>query len=73
MLEAAVARHRVEHERREAEHRWQQVVEHIPAVTYTDVVVAPDKVRMEFVSPQMRTILGYEPERFIEDQASGSS
>ena len=35
-----------------------QVVEHIPAVTYTDVVVAPDKVRMEFVSPQMRTILG---------------
>ena len=64
---AAVARHRVEHERREAEHRWRQVVEHIPAVTYTDVVVAPDKVRMEFVSPQMRTILGYEPERFIED------
>ncbi|MGZ8629533.1 MAG: PAS domain-containing protein [Actinomycetota bacterium] len=67
VLGAAVARHRVEHDRRAAEHRWQQVVEHIPAVTYTDVVVAPGDVRMEFVSPQVHAVLGYESDRFIED------
>ena len=49
------------------ERRWQQVIEHIPAITYTDVVVATGDVRMGFVSPQVRTVLGYEPERFLED------
>jgi PAS domain S-box-containing protein len=67
VIGAAVARQRVEDDRRRAEQRWRQVIEHIPAVTYTDVVVAPGQVRMEFVSPQIRTILGYEPERFLED------
>jgi len=33
VIGAAVSRHRVEHERWRAERRWQQVVEHIPAVT----------------------------------------
>ena len=67
MIGAAVSRHRVEHERWRAEQRWRQVIEHIPAVTYTDVVVAPGDVRMEFVSPQIRTVLGYEPDRFLDD------
>ena len=67
VIGAAVSRQRVEQDRRRAERRWQQVIEHIPAITYTDVVVAPGDVRMGFVSPQVRTVLGYEPERFIED------
>ena len=45
------------------------MVEHIPAVTYVDAVVAPGDVRMEFVSPQVRAILGYELERFLADPA----
>jgi len=67
VIGAAVTRQRIEGERRRAEQRWRQVIEHIPAVTYTDVVVGPDDVRMEFVSPQIRTILGYDPERFLDD------
>jgi PAS domain S-box-containing protein len=64
---AAVARQRAEVELRTADRRWRQVIEHLPAVTYTDVVAGPDDVRMEFVSPQIRTVLGYEPERFLDD------
>jgi PAS domain S-box-containing protein len=45
------------------------VIEHIPAVTYIDTVVGSD-VRMEFVSPQIRTVLGYEPERFLQDPST---
>jgi PAS domain S-box-containing protein len=67
VIGAAVARDRVEGERHRAERRWQQVIEHIPAVTYTDVVVGPDDVRMEFVSPQVRSVLGYGPERFLDE------
>jgi PAS domain S-box-containing protein len=67
VIGAAVTRQRVELDRRRAERRWRQVIEHIPAVTYTDVVVGPGEVRMGFVSPQIQTILGYEPERFLEE------
>jgi len=67
VIGAAVTRQRIEGERRRAEQRWRQVIEHIPAVTYSDVVAAPGDVRMEFVSPQIRTILGYDPERFLDD------
>ncbi len=67
VIGAALSRQQIERDRQRAERRWQQVIEHIPAITYTDVVVAPGDVRMEFVSPQMRTVLGYEPERFLED------
>jgi PAS domain S-box-containing protein len=66
LLGAAVTRHRVERDRLRAERRWRQVIEHIPAVTYTDVVV-DDGVRMEFVSPQIRSVLGYEPDGFLAD------
>lgn len=67
VIGAAVSRQRVDDDRRRAEQRWQQVIEHIPAVTYTDVIVAPGDVRMEFVSPQISTVLGYGPERFLAD------
>jgi PAS domain S-box-containing protein len=67
VIGAAVTRQRIEGERLSAERRWRQVIEHIPAVTYTDVVVGPNDVRMEFVSPQIRKVLGYDPERFLDD------
>ncbi|MDH5223744.1 MAG: PAS domain-containing protein [Actinomycetota bacterium] len=66
---AAVTRRRIEDERRKAEERWLQVIERIPAVTYNDVVLSPGDVRIGFMSPQIRTVLGYEPERFIEEPA----
>ena len=69
LIGAAVSRQQVEDDRRVAEQRWRQVIEHIPAVTYVDAVVAPGDVRMEFVSPQVRAILGYQPERFLADPA----
>ena len=67
VIGAAVIRHRIESDRGQAERRWREVIEHIPAVTYTDVVVAPNDVQMGFVSPQIHTLLGHEPERFLED------
>ena len=67
MIGAAVTRQRAERDRHLAERRWRQVIEHIPAVTYIDAVVGTGDVRMEFVSPQISTVLGYEPERFLED------
>jgi PAS domain S-box-containing protein len=67
VIGAAVTRQRIEHDRQRAERRWRQVIEHIPAVTYTDIVVGPGDVRMGFVSPQMKVVLGYEPERFLEE------
>ncbi|HEX7247318.1 MAG TPA: PAS domain-containing protein, partial [Actinomycetota bacterium] len=67
VIGAVVARDRATEEHRRTERRWQQVIEHIPAITYTDLVVAPGQVRMGFVSPQIQTVLGYEPQRFLED------
>ena len=69
LIGAAVSRQQVEDDRRVAEQRWRQVIEHIPAVTYVDAVVAPSDVRMEFVSPQVHAILGYDPDRFLTDPA----
>ncbi len=52
---------------REAEARYRAMVERIPAVTYTDVVGADGKTLMGFVSPQIEDVLGYPPQRFLED------
>jgi PAS domain S-box-containing protein len=52
---------------REAEARFRAMVERIPAVTYTDHVGADGLTVMGFVSPQIEDILGYPPERFLEN------
>ena len=67
VIGTAVSRDRTAQEQRRTERKWQQVIEHIPAITYTDLVVAPGQVRMGFVSPQIQTVLGYEPQRFLDD------
>jgi len=51
---------------REAERRYRSFVETIPAVTYTDIP-GEHGVDMGFVSPQIEEILGYPPDRFLED------
>jgi PAS domain S-box-containing protein len=69
MLGAAEQARRSEDRRREAEHRSRAMVELIPAVTYTDLVGDDGVTYMGFVSPQIADILGYPPERFLEDAA----
>ena len=67
LLGAAITRQRVDEQRRRAEDRWGHVVELIPAVTYSDELDSDNGVRMGFVSPQIEQILGFPPERFLED------
>ncbi|HEU4978533.1 MAG TPA: PAS domain S-box protein, partial [Solirubrobacteraceae bacterium] len=50
---------------REAEARYQQLVEHIPAVTYVSDWDAAGTLR--YVSPQVEVMLGRRPEDFIND------
>src|SRR5687767_11525118 len=52
---------------RQAEARYRAMVELIPAVTYTDFVGADGVTSMGFVSPQMEDILGFPPQRFLDD------
>jgi PAS domain S-box-containing protein len=52
---------------RQAEARSRAMVELIPAVTYTDFVGDDGITSMGFVSPQMEDILGYPPQRFLDD------
>ncbi len=57
----------VEGRLRHAEARYRAMVELIPAVTYTDFVGEDGITSMGFVSPQMEQILGFPPQRFLDD------
>jgi len=63
------ARKEAEAARAAAEHRYRTMVEALPAVTYIDEPVEGDDINatMPFVSPQIETVLGYPPERFLQD------
>jgi PAS domain S-box-containing protein len=63
------ARKEAEAARAEAEHRYRTMVEALPAVTYIDEPIEGDDLNatMPFVSPQIEEILGYPPERFMQD------
>ncbi len=63
------ARKEAEAARAEAEHRYRTMVEALPAVTYIDEPVEGEDINatMPFVSPQIETVLGYPPERFMRD------
>jgi PAS domain S-box-containing protein len=63
------ARKEAQAARAEAEHRYRTMVEALPAVTYIDEPIEGDDLNatMPFVSPQVEQILGYPPERFMQD------
>jgi len=57
----------IEQARSEAEERYRTLVEQIPAVTYIDRVTdGPDEPL--YTSPQIERMLGYSPEKWIEDR-----
>jgi PAS domain S-box-containing protein len=55
-------RKRVDDSLREAEARYRAVVEQIPAIIYTDS--AEQKGHTLYVSPQIKTIMGYDPDEW---------
>jgi PAS domain S-box-containing protein len=66
MLGAAEQARRSELRRRDAEHRYRQLVERNPAVTYTESH-HPQGGRLTFVSPQLEELLGVGPEVPLAD------
>jgi two-component system, cell cycle sensor histidine kinase and response regulator CckA len=52
---------------REAESKYRQLVEQVPAISY--VAEAGAQGRFLYLSPQVKTILGYEPEECVTDPA----
>jgi PAS domain S-box-containing protein len=53
------------HSRREAESRYQQLVEQLPIIVYVN---PPNQLRSTtYVSPQIQTILGYRPDEWLSD------
>jgi PAS domain S-box-containing protein len=63
VIGAAIARERTDRDLRDAELRYQTLIEQIPAITYIDQPDAdsPTGFRPVFVSPQAERILGYRP------------
>jgi PAS domain S-box-containing protein len=59
-----VTEHRLaEIERQDAEARYRDMVEQVPAITYLDAAVE-GRTDVHYVSPQSKTILGYSPEEW---------
>ncbi len=58
-------RKRAEDSLREAEARYRALVEQIPAIAYTDSAVEIGQSR--YVSPQIKTILGFDPEEWSKN------
>jgi PAS domain S-box-containing protein len=56
---------------REAEHRYQAFVQHLPAIVYTQVedAASPTGFRDVYTSPQVASKLGYTPEEWQQDPA----
>jgi PAS domain S-box-containing protein len=74
VIGAAMARRLTEQRRAEADARYRSVVEGIPAASYIDEPIdessgdrANEGARVTFVSPQMEEIIGYPPERFVDE------
>jgi PAS domain S-box-containing protein len=64
-----VSRYKLEEDRRaEMELRYQRLIEHVPAIVYTESA-ADDTAAVIYVSPQIREILGIDPEDWIGSSA----
>ncbi|HEV8565012.1 MAG TPA: PAS domain-containing protein [Actinomycetota bacterium] len=66
LLGAAIHRQLTDRQAREAETRYRDVIDHIPAVTYTDLPGENGAV-IGFISHQIEELLGYPPDRFQGD------
>jgi diguanylate cyclase (GGDEF)-like protein/PAS domain S-box-containing protein len=55
----------IERQLRETEAKYRALVEHIPAIVYVDVV--DDRMTTTYISPQIRDVLGFEPEEYVAD------
>jgi len=67
MVGAAEQSSRAERRRREAEVRYQKLIEQNPAVTYTESH-DPEGGRFTFISPQLQDLLGYAPDAPLLDR-----
>jgi PAS domain S-box-containing protein len=65
-LGAAIGRERAMRTLSETEARYQTLIEQIPAVTYMESAVDPGKTL--YISPQVRTILGFEPMEWTHER-----
>jgi PAS domain S-box-containing protein len=64
-----VTRHRLEEDRRsEMELRYQRLIEHLPAIVYTESI-SEDEAVVVYVSPQIRSLLGVDPADWIGSSA----
>lgn len=52
---------------REAETRYQTLVERVPAITYVHSQKPGETSISEYISPQVETVLGYTPEEYTSD------
>ncbi len=66
VLGAAVQRQRLNGQALDAETRYREFVEKLPAVTYLDVL-DEGVVRVGYISPQVEEVFGYPAERFTRD------
>jgi PAS domain S-box-containing protein len=66
VLGAAIQRQRLDEQALGAKTRSRQLMDHIPAVTYVDVL-DDDGMHVAYISPQVEDLLGYPPERFMSD------
>jgi len=64
----AIEREQADAELQAAETRYRALVEHLPAITYIAEVGLYG--RWHFVSPQIRSILGFSPEEWIDDSSN---
>ena len=68
MVEVTQTKH-LEEQRREAESRFRNVVERLPAIVYIEGVDGPagEPGRLLYISPQVHKILGFTPDEWIHD------
>ncbi len=69
VLQDITAEKEAERQLRDAEERYRQLVEEIPAVTYLDECDPDDPETWPtiYISPQVETVLGYSPEEWLAD------
>ena len=57
----------VEERLKEAEARYRTLVEEVPAMTYTSSQKPGEPSAISYMSPQVEAILGYSPEKYVND------